>query len=390
MKKILVIFTGNMELGGIERSLLGLLDAIDYSQYEVDLFLYGHNGILYEQINNNVNILPEIASLATLRESLYMKIKRGCLYSAMLRIRDEVRARLGNEYNHDDSWRAIVERSVKQIEKEYDLALGFFVPFDILKKKVKAKVKVGWIHTDYCADSSDAQDLLNEYSGLDFIAAVSEQSADSFCKMVPQLKDRVLIIENSISINSLILDSEKFSVQSEMPDDGSVRLLSIGRFCEAKNFDNIPAICKLIRAQGVDVKWYIIGFGTDEEKIRTAIAKEHIEDFVIILGKKDNPYPYIKACDIYVQPSRYEGKCVAVIEAQILNKPVVITNYKSASSQLCDGFDGIIVPMDNQGCAKGIISLIQDSELRNYLCNNTKEKDYARQREVEKLFALIF
>lgn len=390
MKKILVIFTGNMELGGIERSLLGLLDAIDYSQYEVDLFLYGHNGILYEQINNNVNILPEIASLATLRESLYMKIKHGCLYSAMLRIRDEVRARLGNEYNHDDSWRAVVERSVKQIEKEYDLALGFFMPFDILKKKVKAKVKVGWIHTDYCADSSDAQDLLNEYSGLDYIAAVSEQSADSFCKMVPQLKDRVLIIENSISINSLILDSEKFSVQSEMPDDGSVRLLSIGRFCEAKNFDNIPAICKLIRAQGVDVKWYIIGFGTDEEKIRTAIAKEHIEDFVIILGKKDNPYPYIKACDIYVQPSRYEGKCVAVIEAQILNKPVVITNYKSASSQLCDGFDGIIVPMDNQGCAKGIISLVQDSELRNYLCNNTKGKDYARQREVEKLFALIF
>lgn len=77
-------------------------------------------------------------------------------------------------------------------------------------------------------------------------------------------------------------------------------------------------------------------------------------------------------------------------EAQILNKPVVITNYKSASSQLCDGFDGIIVPMDNQGCAKGIISLVQDSELRNYLCNNTKEKDYARQREVEKLFALTF
>ena len=94
-------------------------------------------------------------------------------------------------------------------------------------------------------------------------------------------------------------------------------------------------------------------------------------DNVIILGKKENPYPYIKACDIYIQPSRYEGKAVTVREAQMLNKPVIITNFLTAKSQLEDGFDGIIVPMDNEKCAEGIISLIKNERLRDELIENT-------------------
>lgn len=68
------------------------------------------------------------------------------------------------------------------------------------------------------------------------------------------------------------------------------------------------------------------------------------------LGKNLNPYPYICRCDLYVQPSRYEGKCVSVKEAQMLRKPVVITNYATANSQVENGVDGIIVTMDNEKC----------------------------------------
>lgn len=142
-------------------------------------------------------------------------------------------------------------------------------------------------------------------------------------------------------------------------------------------------------SKGIDIKWYIIGFGKDEKLIEKKIRESKMEDHVIVLGKKDNPYPYIKKCDIYVQPSRYEGKAVAVREAQILHKPVIITNFPTASSQLIDGVDGVIVPMDNDGCAKGIKNLIMDDEKRKNLIKNCSSSCYSNKEEVEKIYALM-
>ena len=114
-----------------------------------------------------------------------------------------------------------------------------------------------------------------------------------------------------------------------------------------------------------------------------------MEKNVIILGKKTNPYPYIKECDIYVQPSRYEGKCVTVREAQMLKKPVVITRYATSNSQLEDGVDGIIVPMDNEGCAKGILEVIRNYKLQKSLVENCSKRDYSNSKEVNKLSLLV-
>ena len=132
-----------------------------------------------------------------------------------------------------------------------------------------------------------------------------------------------------------------------------------------------------------------MGFGGDEALIRRKIADAGMQEHVVVLGKKENPYPYIAACDLYVQPSRYEGKCVSVIEAQILHKPVVITNYATSPSQLKDGYDGVIVPMDNEGCAAGIAAVIRNGELRKMLSENTKKQDYTNAAEIEKLYELI-
>ena len=114
-----------------------------------------------------------------------------------------------------------------------------------------------------------------------------------------------------------------------------------------------------------------------------------MEDHVIILGKKSNPYPYIKACDVYIQPSRYEGKCVAVREAQMLGKPVIITNYATSASQLEDGVDGVIVPMDNEGCAQGIANVLRNPQLMEQLQETCKGRDYSNSKEVEKTYDLV-
>ncbi len=378
-KKILISFTGPMELGGIEKSLIGLLDSIDYTEYEVDLFLYSHAGPLFKYINPNVNILPELKELAYLRCSFKDKLKYGCFYSAYRRIIDGFK-----KVDNDSSWKKVLDKVMKPIKTNYDIVLGFFAPYDILRDYVNAKVKVGWVHTDYSADAEKNIEYLKKcYENLDYIAAVSEQCRQVFADLLPQYADKTITVENVLP-EGLILKQAQELLKNDMCA-GEVKLLSIGRFCTAKNFDNIPEILKNIRKSGIDVKWYIIGFGGDEALIKQKIQEQNMEENVIILGKKENPYPYIKACDIYVQPSRYEGKCVAVREAQMLCKPVVITNYATSASQLEDGVDGIIVPMDNIACANGILKVIKNKELQEKLIENCNNRDYSNKNSTKTL-----
>lgn len=169
-----------------------------------------------------------------------------------------------------------------------------------------------------------------------------------------------------------------------------LHLLSVGRFSHAKNYDNVPDISRQMAEMGVvNFRWFIIGYGPDEQLIRAKIAETGMEGRVILLGKRTNPYPYIKACDIYVQPSRYEGKSVTVREAQMLYKPVIVTNYPTASSQIKDGKDGVIVPLNNKACAQGIVDLINDEAKQEEIIEYLKTHDYGNEAEVEKLYNLI-
>lgn len=167
-----------------------------------------------------------------------------------------------------------------------------------------------------------------------------------------------------------------------------MNILSVGRFSEAKNFDSVPDICRRIIEHGVDIRWFLIGYG-DEDTIREKIHEAGMEQHVIILGKRSNPYPYMKACDIYAQPSRYEGKSVTVREAQMLFKPVVVTDYPTAKSQIHDGVDGVIVPMDNENCAKGMADFILNTDLQSRIVDYLHQHDYGNVSEIEKLYHII-
>lgn len=274
-------------------------------------------------------------------------------------------------------------------KEEYDLAVSFLTPHYFVRDKVKARKKVAWIHTDYSQIKIDVKSELAMWEKYDKIVSISKDVTRSFLHIFPTLKDKVVEIQNIMPIKSINKQVNEAEYEKEMFDDGSIKLLSIGRFCKAKNFDNVPIICKLIRDAGLNVKWYLIGFGGDEELIRQKIHDVSMEEFVIILGKKDNPYPYIKNCDIYIQPSRFEGNAVTVHEAQLLKKPVVITNYETAKSQLKDGIDGIIVPMNNEKCAQGIVELLKDHIKIQRLSKICEGNDYSNKIEIEKFMELL-
>ena len=198
----------------------------------------------------------------------------------------------------------------------------------------------------------------------------------------PELSHLTGTVENILPQN--LIERQSNNPQGEMQKEKTFKLLSVGRFSEQKNFDNVPDICRRLVADGLDVTWYLIGYGGDEMLIHQKIAEAGMQDRVIILGKKDNPYPCMRACDLYVQPSRYEGKAVTVREAQLLGKSVVITDYVTSGSQLEDGVDGLIVPMDNAGCAAGIAALLRDPARMQRLSENCAKRDYTNSARSEE------
>jgi glycosyltransferase involved in cell wall biosynthesis len=137
------------------------------------------------------------------------------------------------------------------------------------------------------------------------------------------------------------------------------------------------------------VKWYIIGFGPDENLIRQKIADAGMEDRVILLGKKVNPYPYFKACDFYIQPSRYEGNAVTVNEALILGKKVAITDYATAASQIDNGVNGVIVPLENEKCAAGLADFINNEPLQEKINENIKASDFSHSDGFKKIIEIL-
>lgn len=394
MKKDILILMPSMFIGGAERSLIGLLDSMDYTKYNIDLFLYRQEGEFIKFIPSKVNLLSQKNEYTNfdrpIKDILFSKnFKYG-----IKRLKSKIDIKKNGQVNVWSSLQYIYHNMMSllpNIDKEYDLAINFLNPAEILVEKVNAKKKIAWIHTDYTKIIPDKELDLKVYENVDYIANVSKTCEEQFLSVYEQLEDKCIVIENILSENFIKEQSKEVIIDEEFNnvDEETIKILSIGRYDGAKNFDNVPEICSNILKHGYKVKWYIIGFGMGENLIKEKIKEFNMQNNVILLGKKENPYPYIKACNIYVQPSRYEGKSVAVREAQILNKPVIITNFETSKSQLTDGFDGVIVPMDNKGCAEGICNLIKDKELQQKLIENTKITDYTNKQELEKIYALL-
>lgn len=398
MRPKILIMMHYMELGGAESALLGLLQSVDPERADVDVFIYSHRGELMRYIPKDcVRLLPEVTDYRLIERPIAECLLSGKWGIALGRIaakwtvgkspvpegKEDIRifARIAD----------CVEPFLPNIspDVEYDLAISFLIPHNYVLKKVRAKKKMGWIHTDYSTVYVDVERELGVWGQLDWIASISEEVGKKFAGVFPTLADKIVPIENILN-SSFIRDRAGEGSSFLCSDNDVVKLLTIGRFSYPKKMEDIPQICRLVREKGVKVKWYIIGYGNNqiEETVRTNARKEGVEDDVILLGKQDNPYPFIKSCDIYVQPSRYEGKSITVREAQILARPVVVTDYPTAASQVQTGVDGIIVPMDVQECADRLAEFIMDTERRDRIALYLREHDYGNENEIEKIYKM--
>lgn len=396
-KKRIFIAIQYLEIGGAERSLIGLLNAIDYTRYEVDLFVYRHTGEFMDFIPKEVHLLPEIRKYSALSRPMKDIVKEGYWDIALGRLWARVQARRFQLRTQAKESIAVFQyvasyttQFLPSLDKlgEYDLAISFLIPHNIVRDKVNAKQKWAWIHTDYSFVEVDIKKELSVWAAFDRIISISESVSKGFLSKFPSLNEKLLLIENILS-EKMVREQSFVEIDEKIISGKNIKLCTVGRFSYPKAIDRAVLICKKLVECGMDIVWYVVGYGGDEELIRKTISENGMERHFILLGKKMNPYPYIKACDIYVQPSRYEGKAVTVREAQILEKPVVITNFPTASSQLTDGVDGIIVPNDVDGAAEGLMAFIKDVNKRNEITTFLRTHHYGNEEEVNKIYQIL-
>ncbi|WP_141504344.1 glycosyltransferase [Paenibacillus luteus] len=400
MKKQILISLYDMEIGGIERSLINMLECFDYDTYDVDLLIFSHQGDFMSLIPSGVNLLPEISKYSVFRKSVKQCLREGHYVATMIRMVCKnlafIQARRrklveGSGYIQMQLANKYTASFIPSIKKEYDLSISYAWPHDVLAEKVKARRKIAWIHTDYSKLEIDNKLDLASWNKFDYIASISDACTEAFLKTYPSLKAKVMQIENITSpafIKKMAEDRPAEAFQSG--EEEAFRIVSVGRLSYVKGFDMAVKALRKLHDKGLThLTWNIVGYGGYEDELKSLIAEHKLENKFVLLGKKTNPYPYMKSCDLYVQPSRYEGKAVTVTEAQILGKPVIITNYPTATSQVTSGVDGIICELSPDGIAEAIEQLYRSKELRSALVSHVKDKDYSNSSELDKLYQII-
>ena len=374
MKKKILITACSLEIGGIERSLVGLLDVMDYDKYDVDVLLFSRKGELLQHVSPRCNLLPEIPQCATLLTPVKTVLRQGHFLLGAARV--WAHWSLSRKYKPDGDPRTADGVTFATLQKfwdtsirfmpslpgEYDAAISFMWPHHFVAQKVRAKKKFAWVHTDHTIAIVDEKKDAAVWAQFDRIAAVSDECGEAFRAM-------------------------EFEPQ-EM-DTAAPKLVSVGRLCYQKAFDRAVRVARILKDRNADFCWYVVGYGGAEPEIRALIRELDVEDRFFLLGKKSNPYPYMRACDLFVQASRYEGKAVTVREAQMLAKPVLITDFLTARSQVRDGFDAVVVPQDENAIADAIVSLLGDEEKRIQLSENARATDYSNASEADKIYRMI-
>ena len=390
-KKILFL-NYSLHSGGVEKSLVTVLSLFDYNSYGVDLQLFANEGMFFDRIPDAVNVLPPLFPKEyrlNIRRAFPALLLRGhpllaaCrLLVSLAGLRGTMGERLSRMWN-------IERHFVRPARGRYDAVIAYMEgqPLYYAVEKAEADVKIGFIHGDYIAMGLRREFDRPYVEKLDALCTVSESCRVALKKSFPEFTSKFHVIYNIISAAFLHSMAEK----GRGFDDGytGIRVLSIARLSHQKGLDlAMPAVVRLNR-KGLRLRWYIIGVGPEEEALKKQAEELEAGNCVVFLGERGNPYPFVRECDIYLQPSRFEGKSIAVDEAMVLCRPILLTAFSTAADQITSGENGLIVPMTTEGVEEGLQDLMLNEERRARFSQELARHDYTNENEINKLYALI-
>lgn len=393
MKNILFVIN-SLTIGGSEKSLVSLLNLIDFSKYTVDLLMLKVGEEFDKYIPKQVNILPIPKYYSYLYNNnldipLVEKLRfKLCRYKCSIELK--LNGKLTKMKNNQQIFFENQKKLLDELEKRYDVAIAYAQGFPtyFIVDKVRANKKFAWINCDYTATAYDKELDKLYYDKIDKIIAVSEAGKKSIVNVNKDYEKKIEIIKDIV--NPKLIENMSKEKIHEL-DDKEFNIVTVARLVVGyKGYDLAIKAAKLLKDEGYNFKWYAIGEGHDRGKINRLIQENKVEDRFILLGSRDNPYPYMKECNLYVQPSRREGFGLTVIEAKILKKPIVCANFSTSKELIKDKVDGLVVEIDEKSIFNGIKDYINNIDLKEKIIDQlNNQKPYNTLNELSKIYKLI-
>lgn len=392
MRKKLLFVIDSLAIGGAEKSLLSLLNLIDPSKFEVDLLLFKQDGDLEKYVPRYINIIPSPEYFQFIRKEKRF-INNNTIYFSY-RLKTSLCLRINQFKKTPRHTEQVVFKSINKLinplNKNYDAAISYSqgMPTYFVANKVIASKKLAWINTDYVHTLYDKEVDYQSYKKIDKIIAVSQHIKESVGKINREYEQKLEMILDIINPNMINQMSEEF--KAEEFEESTINILTVGRLVSAKAYDKAIEAARLLKNSGYKFRWFAVGEGPERNKLQQLINQYELQDCFVLLGKKLNPYPYMKACDLYVQSSIKEGFGLTVMEAKILKKPIVCTGFPTAKEIIHNHVDGLIVQHDIEAIFKGVKKYLDDEPFRKRVIHNLNSiEPYNSVNQLEKFYQLI-
>lgn len=358
VKRKILFFIDSLDIGGAEKSLITFLQTIDFDNAEVDLLMLAKGAFLESvPLNINISLLKQLQPSLSERVSFFLKKKFN----------------FEKKHNSQYFWQ-IFESHYATLERKYDIAIAYGQGFPtyFVGDKVFAKKKIAWVNTDYKKAGYNSNIDFQFYNKFDEIIAVSEAGAQSFMDAFDKkIGGNIKIIEDLIDYKNILSKAKEPVLISK---ENCLKIVTVGRLDPSKGYHFAISAAVILKKKGMIFKWWFVGEGRERVKLERLIAINNLKDCVILVGLDLNPYKYMRAADIYVQTSVYEGFSITIREAQVLEKLIISTDFPSIKSAIINEENGLICEKSAESIARQIIRLEEDYILKNKILTNVSNK----------------
>ena len=364
MKRIAIV-SKNIGVGGVEKALISMLHDIDYSKFCVDLFLpeIVKDNFLPAEIN--IKIFENALNIQEFKYSMVHPIQMFNGVFSLLKNRFLKSRKYIDELKEK---KFLYKRNLEKyyVVISYDGPLGFSTFYSLYN--LQADKKKIWIHGNIIQDRIPQNIIKDYYSQFDEMIFVSKMIREEFLFYYPEYSEKSKVYYNHINEEKI----KKLANQEEVKKNKKLEILTVARISYEKGIDIAIECGKILKDTGVDFIWYICGTGVLFKEMKQKSYELHVDENFVFLGEKENPYPYMKSCDIYVQPSRTEGFCTTTNEARILGKAIVTTDVGGMREQFVDRESALITKVDGQSLSRAILELVDKPILKMHLEKNNR------------------
>lgn len=400
MKKKLLFVINTLSQAGAETALLGFLGKLDSREYEVSLFVLTGQGEMLGRLPGHVKLLNPVFSEQSVLTGrgrwMLMKtvmksfVRNGSFFNKLSYTVRTLAGMLGSKRIQMDKlfWRVLSD-GAERFDTFFDLAAAWIEGGSVyyVADHVKARKKIALIHIDYENAGYTKEMDQDCFTGYSDIFAVSEETKEHFLNVYPEYSPKLAVFHNMLDqqfIRRSALETGGFT-------DGyrGFRILSVGRLVWQKGYDIAIEAMEILKKRGYEIKWYVIGEGGQKKVLMKKIRQLRLEKDFLLLGQKENPYPYYAQADLYVHATRFEGKSISIQEAQTLGCAVIASDCNGNREQIKDGKDGSLCELSPDAVAERIEALYLDEKKRKLLGEEARKKVISCEAELQLFCSLM-